>query len=133
LVAPPSSGLLLELTYLRKPAQELEEDTEVRSQVTLYSTERQRRKAEQHGAVTEEASVSSASARGPNEDESADEEDDDAEAVLVPDGELLEYDSEAETEDEDEDEGTATQRLDEVLDGVSFCERPAATTDDDDL
>ncbi len=111
--------------------QELEEDTEVRSQVTLYSTERRRLKAEQRAAVPEDARASSVSIRGAEEDETDDEEDDDAEAVLVPDGELLEYDSEAETEDEDEDEGTATQRLDEVLDGVSFRKQSAATGDED--
>ena len=65
------------------------------------------------------------------EEEEEDEDEDDAGAVLVPEGELLEYDSEAETEDEDEDEEEGAQdRLSEVLDGL----QPAGEADaDDDL
>jgi archaellum component FlaD/FlaE len=111
----------------------LEEDTEVRKQVTLYSTERQRRQTEQRAAAAAAASVSAASATTPEKDDDiADDDDaDDADAILVPDGELLEYDSEVETEDEDEDEDTATQGLNAVLDGVSLPARPTPVGDED--
>lgn len=92
--------------------QELEEEPEVRGQVVMYSTERQRRRAEAKAAAAKAAGVP---APAGEEIEESEEDEEDAKAVLIPQGELMEYDSESEGEDDEEE--CDDEQVQQVLDG----------------